>query len=170
MLVQRSYTAAAATGDLAARVMFADRGPNWIRVLDAGRSLGRAAQDLDQTTNSTLSAMPDNGTLKVAADFLHGAAWHSNKGLETVRGAVSDALAGHEELQQQAAHLLDPNGTINIPGDFNAFETATKQVDPKLLDAVGKAGWAGHDSFEHARSDADQARTWLREVAARMQH
>jgi hypothetical protein len=167
--LQRTYAAAGSTGDLAARMLVADRGPNWVRVLDSGRSLGQSAESLQHLTDESLAAMPDDGTLKVAGDFLHGASWHANKGLETVRGAVADALAGHEELQAQAAKLLDPRSQIAIPGDFNAFETATKHVDPQLLDAVGKAGWAGHESFEHARSDADQSRTWLREVAARMQ-
>lgn len=167
--LQRAFDTTNVAKQQLQQMLVADRGPSWVRMLQAGRQLGAAATPLREAADTVVAAAPSDARVAKAADYLRGSAHHAVAGVEALRGSISGALAGHGELQQQALRILDPASRLAIPDDFNAFETAVKRVDPALLETIGKVS-AGRESMVTARSDVEQARHWLRVIAQTTPH
>jgi hypothetical protein len=168
--LQSAYTTTASVRDLNQNMLVADRGPSWIRLMSNGRSLDAAAGTLKGMADGIAVEGADNPWTPKTVDYLRGAAFHAHAGLETLRGGIAEALAGHAELQEQARAILDPASHISIPGSYNDFETAVKHTDPALLDRVAAAAEPARATFERARSDIEQSREFLRGLAQTIPH
>jgi hypothetical protein len=165
-----AYTTTAALRDTNANMLIADRGPSWIRYMNNGRNLDSIASDLKAKADGIASDGADNAWTPKTVDYLRGAAWHAQQGVASLRTGVANALAGHEDLQAQAAAILDPKAPITYTKSFDDFETAVKHTDPSLLNAIADAGNAARGSFERAASDVTEAREFLRGMAQTIPH
>ncbi|MCW2925829.1 MAG: hypothetical protein JWM98_3233 [Thermoleophilia bacterium] len=163
--LQHAFAATTGARDANARILQADRGPSWVRVLDAGRSSQGWSTELRSRADELAAAAPGDPGIAKANDYLRGAAWHATQGVDALRGAVVGALAGHEELQASALRLLDTTAKVDMYRDIATFESGVKGVDPALLTRVGEAGASARPSLERAGSDLDVARNWLRSIA-----
>jgi hypothetical protein len=168
--LQSAYTATAAVRDHNQHMLVADRGPSWIRLMSHGRSLDAQAAALQGAADGIATEGAGNAYVPKTVDYLRGAAWHAQQGIATMRSGITEALAGHADLQAQASAMLDPKTVITVPNAYTDFETAVKRIDPSLLQKIEAAAAPAIPSFERARADVEESRGWLRDLAQTIPH